>query len=185
MSLSFGQSSAEPCEWKFQKTIDSFLHLSTSFTLESVIPVASVALSHTLQKQLTVEDICFLKRNCFLSFHFDYPVSPIGFMVLDSVYDQWFFSILLEIHAIFNSEDLFAIFVSQNGLQQIYQSIWNSLATVNDRMIEDDGRPIIPKTTSEQNRGRAGRKAAKDEEQGMHLETFDVNLLQEMVIIHT
>lgn len=114
------KSSAEPCEWKFQKTIDSFLHLSTSFTLESVIPVTSVALSHTLQKQLT------------------------------------------------------------NGLQQIYQNIWNSLATVNDRMIEDDGRPIIPKATSEPNRGRAGRKVAKDEEQGIHLETFDVNLLQEM-----
>lgn len=114
------KSCAEPCEWKFQKTADTFLNLSTSFTLESTIPVPSTALSHTLQKQLT------------------------------------------------------------NGLQQVYQNIWNSLATVNDRVVDDDSRPICPKTTSEQNRGRGGRKVAKDDEQGLRLETFDINLLQEM-----
>lgn len=50
--------------------------------------------------------------------------------------------------------------------------------------MEDDSLPICPKSLPEQSRGR-GKKAAKDDEQAAHLESFDISLLQELVnILH-
>lgn len=117
------KSSATPCDWKYQKIMDSFISLSTSFSLESVIPISSEALSHTLQKQMMI------------------------------------------------------------GLQPVYDNIWNSLATVNSHLVEDDSLPICPKSLPEQSRGR-GKKSAKDDEQAAHLESFDINLLQELRLEH-
>jgi len=72
----------------------------------------------------------------------------------------------------------------QIGLQPVYENIWNSLATVNSHLVEDDSLPICPKSVPEQSRGR-GKKAAKDDEQAAHLESFDISLLQELVdILH-